>query len=232
VAGFEPFDVSHRVVIALLVGGGLLLVVLGRRRAAEAQSDGTLFAVAILAFTVPLQLVALTRSGWDVERTLPLQLCDLASLVAPYALWRRRRWAVALTYYWGLTLTTQAVLTPDLSVGWPDPVFVLFCGMHLLVVWAAVYLTWGLRLTPTWRGYGTSVAVTTTWAVGVYAFNDRVGSNYGYLNGKPASASILDYLGEWPVYVVAEVVIVMSVWALLTWPWVGATTQRSPAAVR
>ncbi len=225
---FTPYGTSHRVVVGLLVVGAVLLVWLGRARRGtpDAARDARVFALVCLAFTVPLQIVALNRSGFDVQRTLPLQLCDLAAFAAPYALWTRQRWAVGLTYYWGLTLTTQAVVTPDLSADFPDPVFVLFWGMHLLIVWAAIYLTWGLGLAPDWRSYRTTVTVTVTWAVSVSVFNAATDSNYGYLNAKPAAASVLDYLGDWPVYVVAEVAIVLTVWALMTWPWTRYQTDE------
>jgi hypothetical integral membrane protein (TIGR02206 family) len=138
-----------------------------------------------------------------------------------------------LTYYWGLTLTSQAILTPDLSRDFPDPVFILFWGMHLLIVWAAIYLTWGLAIAPTWRSYATAVVVTLGWMLSVFAVNSVLGSNYGYLNAKPAAASLLDYLGPWPIYLLAEIVIVAVVWALMTVPWTrraGAGTQRGAAA--
>ena len=229
---FHPYSTSHLVVVAVLAVGLVALVARGRSRSGSqhAERDCRVFAVVCVAFTVPLQLIALTRSGFDVDRTLPLQLCDLAAFVAPYALWTRQPWAVGLTYYWGLTLTTQAVITPDLSADFPDPVFILFWGMHVLIVWAAVYLTWGLRLAPGWWHYRITVAVTVTWAVTMYAFNSWQGSNYGFLNEKPGSASILDYLGDWPIYVFAEIAIVLSVWALMTWPWVAAARRRDRVA--
>ena len=226
---FTPYATSHLVVVLLLIIGAAALVRLGRARRdpAAADVDARVFALICLAFVLPLQIVAVTRSGFDVQRTLPFQLCDLAAFVAPYALWTRQRWAVGLTYYWGLTLTTQAVITPDLSADFPDPVFVLFWGMHLLIVWAAIYLTWGLGLAPDWRSYRTTVAVTVAWAVTVSVFNAATDSNYGYLNEKPDAASVLDYLGDWPVYVIAEVAIVLAVWALMTWPWVTAAHRRA-----
>ena len=36
-------------------------------------------------------------------------------MVAVIALWTRAHWATALTYYWGLTLNPQAILTPALD---------------------------------------------------------------------------------------------------------------------
>ena len=100
----------------------------------------------------------------DVKLAPLFVRCELAWLAGVFALWTHRWWAVALTYYWGLTLTTQAILTPDLAAGFPDPAFIVFWTLHSMVVWAAVYLTWGLGLTPDWRSYRTTVAVTAAWA--------------------------------------------------------------------
>ena len=227
---FSPYGPSHLIVIALLVVGGLALVVWGRahREPSTVARDCAFFAVAILVFMVPLQIATIARSGFDLQRTLPLQLCDVAALLSPYALWSRKPWAAGLTYYWGLTLTTQAVITPDLSRDFPDLVFILFWGMHLLIVWAAIYLTWGLGIAPTWRSYATAVVVTLGWMVVVFGVNAALGSNYGYVNAKPAAASLLDFFGPWPVYLLVEIVIVSTVWALMTLPWTRRARARSP----
>lgn len=218
---FEVFGPSHQVALLLLLAGVVAILLFGRRhRATElAEQVGRGLAVVVLAVTVPLQALYFTPGYWDPDKTLPLQLCDLASVVAVYALWTRRRWAAALTYFWGLTLTSQAIITPDLAAGFPDPIFVLFWAMHLLVVWAAVYLVWGLGLGPSWRGYRIALVVTAVWAVTVFAFNVAAGTNYGYLNAKPSAASALDLLGPWPWYLLAEVAIVSAFWALITLPW-------------
>ena len=227
-ARFEPYDASHLTALALLVAGVVALVALGRRGrgTVEAERLGRVLAVAALAATVPLQVLSFTPGHCDLQRTLPLHLSDLAAFVAIYALWTRRRWAAAVTYYWGLTLTPQAILTPDLASGFPDPVFLLFWAIHLLVVWAAVHLVWGLGLAPTWREYRTALAVTAAWAVCAFAFNALAGTNYGYLNAKPGAASVLDWLGPWPWYLAAEAAIISAVWALMTWPWAARRSVR------
>ena len=232
---FHAYGTSHQAVILVLLVGGALLVWFGRSHAGSPAADrlGRVLALATLVIMVPLQILYLTPSYLSLQRTLPLNLCDLAWMVAVYALWTHRRWAVSLTYYWGLTLSTQAVITPDLAKDFPDPSFLLFWAMHLLIVWSAVYLTWGLRLTPDWRSYRTAIVATAVWAVTAFAFNEVAGTNYGFLNAKPATASILDLLGPWPWYVAAEVVIALSVWALVTWPWVALARRRAtptPAA--
>ncbi len=226
---FQAYGPSHQGALLLLLVGVVAIVLFGRRhRGTElAQRWGRVMAAAVLAVTVPLQVLYFTPAYWDLEKTLPLQLCDLASGVAVYALWTRRRWAAALTYFWGLTLTSQAILTPDLAADFPDPIFILFWAMHVLVVWAAVYLVWALGLGPDWRRYRIALAVTAAWAISVYVFNVLAGTNYGYLNAKPNAASALDLLGPWPWYVLYEVLIVAAFWALITWPWARRSRQEA-----
>ena len=156
---------------------------------------------------------------------MPLQLCDVAELTAAYALWSQRHWAFALTYYWGLVLSSQALITPDVGTpeegapDFPHHLFVTFFALHLLVVWAAIYLTWGRGMRPRWRSYRFAVTATLAWAAFTFTFNVIAGTNYGYLNRKPPTASLLDVLGPWPVYLLTEITIVLIVWALMTWPW-------------
>ena len=233
-SGFTAYGTSHLVAIAVLVVGAALLVAVGRGRRDSDPDDrfGTVFAAAILLVTVPLQIVYFTPEYWSLSRTLPVQLCDLASLTAAYALWTHRWWATALTYYWGLTLTPQAIATPDLAATFPEPVFLLYWAMHIGTIWAAVYLTWGRGLTPDWGGYRFAIAVTAVWAVGVFVLNLMLDTNYGYLNDKPGSASILDLLGPWPWYLAAEIVLVASVWALATWPWTALAARSGVQRTR
>jgi hypothetical integral membrane protein (TIGR02206 family) len=136
---------------------------------------------------------------------------------------------VALLYYWGLTLTVQAAITPSLDQTFPDPRYFMFWGMHLLTIWAAVYLVCAAG-GPGWGGYRFAMATTAVWAALVLGFNAVTGTNYGYLSHKPETSSLLDLLGPWPLYVAAEVGILALVWAAMTWPWVRAGTSGRQSA--
>lgn len=227
---FETFGTSHLVMLVVFILGIWPVVVLGRRVRGTSQElrVSRVYAGLIPCFTIPLQVIDFLPGNYDLQTTLPLQLCDFAWIAAVVALWTHRPTPVALTYYWGLALTTQALITPALNLDFPDPKFIAYWGMHLLIVWAAVFLTWGLGLHPTWRDYGRTVAITSAWAVTVFCFNVVVGTNYGFLNHKPAT-SILDLLGPWPLYVVVEIALVAGIWALMTWPW---ERSRQAGAVR
>lgn len=219
---FIPFSASHAAALAIFVIGAILLVKIGRaqRNTTAAQRFSRIFAVIVFVFPLPLVIYSLLPRQWNLAHSLPLQLCDLAWMAVVIALWTQRAWAYALTYYWGLTLTSQALLTPALQFDFPHLQFILFWAMHWLIVWAAIYLTWGLGLRPNWRSYRFTVAVTVTWAVSMLWFNSSFGTNYGFLNQKPPVKSLLDLLGDWPWYVLSSLALGLTVWALMTWPWV------------
>jgi hypothetical integral membrane protein (TIGR02206 family) len=228
---FETYGPSHLTVLAIFAVGVVLIVLAGRRVSggpAEIVARRVL-TVVLLCVTIPLQILQLLPGEWNLQTSLPLQLCDLAWMFAAHALWTRNRLTSTITYLWGITLTTQGMFTPDLASDFPEPRFLMFWGMHLLIVWSAFFLVVGLRILPTWRTYRQSVAVTLTWAVAAYLFNVAAGTNYGYLNRLPKNASLLDYLGPWPLFVVLEIAIVVAVWALLTWPWTTVEQAAAPA---
>ncbi|CAM3318826.1 TIGR02206 family membrane protein [Nocardioides dubius] len=222
---FTTFGPVHVIMLVTFVLVCVPLVRCGRRHRGTGREVrfSRAFAVLIPVVTVPMQLLQLTPSEWDLDTSLPLQICDFAWVLASYALWTRKRWAAGVSWLWGLTLTLQGMLTPDLASGWAEPRFAMFWAMHWLIVWSAVYLVWGLGLYPGWRELRIAIGLTSLWAAGVMTFNAIIGTNYGYLNGKPNNASALDYLGPWPSYVVIEVAIVIAVWTLMTWACVRRT---------
>lgn len=231
---FSPYGPSHWGVLVLFTVGAIALITAGRRYrdAAVADRISKLLALALLAVQVPFTTYTLLPGQFDINTSLPLQLSDLTWIAAAYALWSRRQWAFALTYYWGLTLASQALITPALDgFGFPHLHFFMFFSYHVLVVWGALYLTFGLGMRPGWRDYGVTVAATLCWGTVMLAFNSVVGSNYGFLNEKPSTGSLLNVLGAWPWYLLSELAIGLAVWALITWPWVRAARNRAQAAV-
>ncbi|MER6970481.1 TIGR02206 family membrane protein [Nocardioides sp. NPDC000445] len=212
----QAYGLAHLVPLSLLTAGIVAVVWLGRRQRADPEpsrfSRG--FALAIPLTTIPLQAHEWV-TDFDLFIDLPIHLCDLAWVAAAFALWTHHPYPIALTCFWGLTLTTQGVFTPDV-MDFPDVSYFTFWGQHLMIVTAAVYLVFGLKLLPRWRDYGWAVATTAAWAAVAYVLNLALDANYGYLRYKPESGSMLDLLGPWPVYVLNEILIVAGVWALVT----------------
>jgi hypothetical integral membrane protein (TIGR02206 family) len=218
---FTAYSPSHLVVLAIFATGTVLLLTWGRRLRGSRWEEpvALVFAVANLVFGAASMLLGMVP--FDIHSSLPLQICGFVWVIVAWALMSRRPTPTALAYYWGLTLTLQALLQPTLQQPFPEPRFFVFWLKHVVIVWGAVYLTLTLRRGPDWRGYRRTCVWTFVWLCGVLGLNAVLGSNYGYVNHKPASGTVLDALGPWPAYLVAEVVIVLVGWALITLPWTG-----------
>jgi hypothetical integral membrane protein (TIGR02206 family) len=227
---FIAYGPSHWAVLAVFVVGVVALVWAGRR---QSPRQARLFGRVAGALTAAIYAAgfgyALFPPGLDWS--VPLHLSDLAAMVTAYALWSQQAWAVALTYYWGLVLSVQALISPALvGPDFPSWPFLGFWSIHLLVVWGAVYLTWGRGIRPGWRSFRFAVIVTLSWVAVTLAFNSVTGTDYGFLNRKPATPSLLDLMGPWPWYVLIAGSLVVAVWAAITWPWERPSWRRHPTA--
>ncbi|HET6361036.1 MAG TPA: TIGR02206 family membrane protein [Gemmatimonadota bacterium] len=155
-------------------------------------------------------------SVWDF---LPLHLCDFAIFVAAFALVTRRPGAVELLWFWALTGTVLAVLTPAVSGSFPDWRWLLYFAMHGGVIAAAAVLVLGCGIQPrrgaAWRAFGWTVLYA-----GIVAIVDLLtGANFLWLRAKPVQPTVLDWLGPWPVYLVAAGAIGLAGFHLLALPF-------------
>jgi len=230
---FQAWSGQHYLLLVITAAGAAGAVWWGRghrgtsRELAIRRGLGAAFLVVVLAW----QAYLLTPGVRSTGTSWPLGLSDLADYTAAFALWTRGQRTSAFTYYVGLTLTMMAVLTPSLGQSFPDPRWFGFWIRHIFVVWAAVYLTWGLGIRPTWRLFRSTVVAVLVWAVVAYAFNVAMDTNYGYLVRKPSSASLLDVFGPWPWYVLGAMVVLIAAWAVIfTLPWelAGRRTPSGP----
>ena len=142
---------------------------------------------------------------------------------------------VELTYFWGLAGTLQAVLTPDLHVGFPSLEFVQFVVGHLGIVLAALYLVVGLRIVPRPGAAVRVFTITVAYAALIGAFNWLTGSNYMYLAAPPENPSLLSLLGPWPWYLLSATGVAIVLFAVLDAPFRGGrrrVPQDAPVAPR
>lgn len=211
-----------------------LLSVLGARRIRGTATEIPVTRIAgwaLLIASLGYLVWGLLPGNWDIEHSLPLHYSDVLRFVTAVALIRRWRWTVAIAYYWGLTLNTQALLTPhptQLVLSSVNSIF--YWGLHIAVLLAPLVLVWGLGHRPAWRHFWWAYGLALFWAALVMPINALLGTNYAFLNRHPDGASVLDLLGPWPVYVVWQVVLVGLVWALMTWPWTRAGGRPRGAA--
>ena len=214
----DLWSAEHVVAMCVIAVAAVCLVLLARRW------QGTwlrIFAVALIVDEAVWWVTLLAGGGEPGQRAqpLPLQLCDMAILVAAVGLWTRSRLAIEVTYFWGLAGTIQGLLTPDLPQHFPDYLYFQYYIAHGGVVAAALVLVIGLRLSPRPFAVVRVAALTVAYAAFVGLVDLVTGADYMYLRAKPATGSLLDLLGPWPVYLLSAAVIATVLFAILDLPF-------------
>lgn len=201
---FVLFGGLHLFILFTTVGLPFALGRLTRRRERSRLAvwlAGTLAALLVVdrIFALAWALHAGKIARWP--DALPMHLCDWATFAVIFALVWRGQLAYELAYFWGLSGTFQAVLTPDVSEAVTNPLFISFFVSHCGIIISVLFLTWGLAMRPTpgsaWRAWGWSQVYVACAGV----VNCALHTNFGYLAAKPPHSSLLDYFGPWPWYV-------------------------------
>jgi hypothetical integral membrane protein (TIGR02206 family) len=172
-------------------------------------------ALAILLAYVTEYVANAVEGTWSVRFNLPLHLTDAVTVVAIVALWSPRPLLADVVYFWALTASLQAVVTPDLGQPFPSIFYFTYFTTHVGAVVAACLLTFGLGLTPRPGAVLRVYAITAAFAALVGIADLITGANYMYLRHKPERSSLLDLMGAWPWYILAGAAFGLAVFAAL-----------------
>ncbi len=205
---FQPFGSSHLLALTAIFAFSLILCTVGR------GVRSTVLGLLILIVHIPYQMLAMMPKNFNIQHSIPLHLCDLAWMVCAIALLTQSRWSQRLIFYWGLTLTPQALLTPALKFDYPDFVFIAFWIDHGLVFIGTMFIVFVLKFRPDRHDFYRAYGLTLLWGVLVLVFNSQFNTNYMFLNHKPPK-SILDFMGPWPQYLIVEAALIGLIWYFL-----------------
>jgi hypothetical integral membrane protein (TIGR02206 family) len=211
---------EHLLGVAAVIASTALLTVVARQRPGPWITAVSRVLAVLIALTEPSYWVQqVMNHAWSARYDLPLQLSNASELVSAAALWWRTPFLVELTYFWGLGAVLQALATPDFPEHFPDPAYFRFYIAHGGVLFAAVFLTIGLRITPR-AGATIRVFLTTIGYTAVVGLADLVtGGNYMYLRQKPVSGSLLNFMGPWPWYIASGLLLAVVFLTILNAPF-------------
>jgi len=204
---FVMFGPAHQVAIALAFVVPIALAVLVRMANNDTLYRAVRFLLAAeLIATYVIWVWLLYARGWmAVGNILPMHLCDWAAIATIVTLIRPNQKTYELAYFWALSATLQATLTPELALGWPDWRFIVFFGFHCGVIAAVLYMTLGMKLRPYLKSIPRVIGWTLFYGVCAGLVDWIFDVNFGFLHGKSKDPSVLDLLAPWPYYI-AELV--------------------------
>jgi len=208
--------------VSALAGVALLaLALVALVRARPRLGPAVRWALAVgIAVLVAFELAVAAREGWLTWKALlPLELCDAAMVLAVITLLAPRRAAAEMVYFWAGSGSLLAMVTPELPWNFPRWEFVVFFGLHGLVLVAALVLVFGLGLRPRPGAPFRVFGITAGWAAFVALVNLALGTNYMYLRHKPVVPTLLDWMGPWPVYIGVGAAVALALYLILALPF-------------
>ncbi len=185
--------------------------------------------VALAADAVSYVVALIVQGSFSPKTSLPLALCNMGALVAAAACWWRIPLLVELTYFWGLAGTLQAVITPDLNVGFPHLVFVQYMVGHLGIVTAALYLVVGMRINPRPNAVVRTFSITLGYSAFVGLVDALTGADYMFLRSPPSNWTLLRVLGPWPWYIASAAAVALVLIVALDAPFWRGRRSLHPA---
>ena len=232
-SAFVLWGGAHLAAIVLTITTPVVLSVLARRCSAGVTKAICLGFAAMLVGNAVVHWVYQVATVGVVEfimQHMPLHICGITVFVLAWALVLRSQRAYEVAFFWGLAGTANALLTPQLEVGFPAYRFFHFFIGHGGIVAGVLFLTWGLRMRPTFasllRAYG--------WLAVLFAVllvvNSLLGSNYMFLRAPPRSASPF-FFAPWPYYIPVLAAVGFVFFCVLLAPFKVAdwVRTRSPA---
>ena len=158
--------------------------------------------------------VRLCSDDFKAATDLPFHLCNLLTFIVPIALLVNRSWLNGVLYFWILVGTFQALLTPDLKEGFPHYIYFRFWTVHaglvMIVLFSLARLNWKIEFKHIlYAGLFANIFIGLSFVI-----NYMTGGNYFYSVHKPKAATILDYLGEWPWYLLWGQLVMMGLFAI------------------
>jgi hypothetical integral membrane protein (TIGR02206 family) len=214
----QQFSSPHLAALAVLAIFGPGSVYLARRAPRPvviAYARGV--ALLIAAGWAGEYLADIVNGTWSIRYDLPLQLTDAVSVTAAIALWTRRRLAIELTFFWSLTASLQAILTPDLGQSFPSIYYFTYFLYHIGAVVAGCMLVFGCGRYPRPRAAWRTFAATLAFAAVSGTADLITGGNYMYLRAHPEHNSLLSVMGPWPWYLVGAGLVGLAMLLVLQW---------------
>lgn len=218
---FELFGPAHLIALGLVVLFNLSFLFLRRNPVSRLNTAVRYGMAAVLIINELLWHYWNMRNGfWSVQETLPLHLCSLFVILSAIMLVTKNHRIYEFAYFLGIAGALQPLITPDAGMwGFPHFRFFQVILSHGLIVSSAIYMTVVAGYRPTLKSLKRVYIGSGLYVAFIFGLNFLLGSNYLFIARKPSTASLIDVLPEWPLYVPILLAIAVVVFFLLYVPF-------------
>lgn len=175
--------------------------------------------VFVSGFMLIFHLYQIGFEDYNITSDLPLFLCSFMALFIFVFTTSRKYWLFEILLFWIILGTSQGVITPDIEVGFPSFDYFRYWIVHLGLLTIISYSIVVLKMKPKLKSVFKSFLVLQFYMIVLMVVNYLLEANYSYLNEKPISGSVLDYLGDWPYYIIKVQLLLVPAFMLIYLPF-------------
>lgn len=211
---------EHLLPICIAVIFFVIVIIYAKQISTESQQRLIHYiAIFISLVVVVFHLSKMITDDYDFRKDLPLYLCSLLGILIPFYTYYRKYWMFEILVFWIIAGTLQGVITPDIAEGFPSFDYFRYWIVHLGLLMVIFYNIVVFKLKPKLKSVFKSFFALQLYVLLMIGVNYLLKANYFYLNKKPESASILDYFGEWPIYIVVCQLIIIPLFLIIYLPF-------------
>ena len=155
-------------------------------------------------------------------RLIPIHMCSLSGLFIGIFLLTKKRLFFEIAFFWGIGGGINALITPDVTLTFPDPKYVLFFLGHGLLIVNIGYACIALSNRPTFKSVKNGIFFSLAVLPVIYIINLLLGppANYWYLGAKPTEGqSIMDFFPDPPLHIPLLIIIGAFLFLLIYSPY-------------
>ena len=196
---FILFSNEHLITVGIGFISCILLVFLGfitEKKAAFAK----IIAIAVLGIKIAELIFRHYYYGETVAELLPLHLCPIVIILSIFMMFFHSEVLFQPVYFWSIG-AFFAILMPDIRDGMSNFASQSFFITHFFILFSTAYAFVHFRFRPTKVGFLCSFLLLVTLAFIMYFVNNKLGTNFLYVNHPPVTKSLMDFMGPWPYYI-------------------------------
>jgi len=226
---FKIFGFEHLLTIFLIICFSVIFPFLLRTLKTSSKSKIALgLAIFIILNEVikPFYYPALYPERYDFLSTLPLHLCNLASLFIAIFFISKIRFFFNLSFFWGISGVLMALTQPDYPYDFPHLHFILFNFNHALLLFSIFFAFISLKNIPDFKSYQDTIFYSIPIVLVVFSINLLINflskntvANYMYLIEFPLGENLTRFMPDPPFHVLIFIPIALLLFSITYLPF-------------
>lgn len=220
-APFHPFGMYHVMPLFIVFCFGLSSILFAKFKLDHRSQKKLIFVISLIpllgySFNIIFPNI---EGDFNLQDDLPIHVCRVLAVACPIVIWYNKRTWMGIFYFWILAGTLNANITPDVEYAFPHWSYFNYWMVHSFLIIIPLYYVFVFKIKITFKDLKNAFWMANIFLVITYFLNLVLDSNYMYSRGKPPSATILDVMGPWPIYLITGQLLALVLFFLLYLPF-------------